>query len=1056
MAKAPKGPRRTDIASLTHRRARRKNIPTMEQQSFVTDDEATPVRLAYPRRFSPEEMPALYARDPQRDPQLVWAGNSNGGSAVQLVWKGKDEEDRDPLSVEAVPIYVQEKIHPKAIIDDVRRMAKADKAEADGQPDLFSDFNGYADEEDKLEFYQHDVNWSNRMILGDSLQVMASLAEKEGLRGKVQCIYMDPPYGIKFNSNWQVSTKTPKSVDGKRRFESREPEVVRAFRDTWAGGIHSYLGYLRDRILLSYDLLSDSGSFFIQIGDKNIHYVKCVLDEVFGDYNFCAIITVAKTASQTADKLAGTTDFIIWYTKDQECAKFRALFIDKGLGSDKSDVYRWHRDDYGVIKKFESGNTTNGNTSGVLRYDNITSQRPPGDFIVNIFGQAYTSGKGFWKTGEIGMTRLIKAERVRAAENSLTYIRFLDDFPAKTVGNLWTDTGTGSFTTDKIYVVQTGTKVIERCILMTTDPGDLVLDPTCGSGTTAYVAEQWGRRWITIDTSRVALSLARTRLMSSRYSYYVLKDSEAGAFADEELHLKRTLALDEAAAVRQRGPFRGDVGHGFVYERVPHVTLKSIANNAEIDVIWEKWQATLEPLRTQLNTAADVAWEEWQVPRPPVYPWEDKAQRLHAKIGDLREEQKGASADEDFDPVRHEKKIAKALRDLNKVLGRSYTLDSLPEYAGDPLPDPALPLHTAWWEARRARQAEIDASIARNADIELLVDKPLVQKGVVRVAGPFTVESLSPHRVLPADEDDPFLLAAIEDAEADGQSLPKVRLATKPAEAESAAVESDDFIRVVLDNLKKAGVGNTKKHERLRFTALRPFPGRFVNAEGRYVEGETEDAPERKAAIFIGPEYGTVTRGMIVQAAREAADLFDVLVVCGFAFEAHASGDTMSLGRLTVLKVNMNQDLRMGDRLKSADQGNLFVVFGEPDVDVRKRKDGLYEVEIRGVDIFNPNTGELKPSSKVEDDIACWFIDDDYDDQSFFVRQAYFLGGKDPYQKLKSALKAEIDEDAWAVLYSKISRPFEAPSTGRIAVKVINHYGDEVMKVFDIDAAKGR
>ena len=588
---------------------------------------------------------------------------------------------------------------------------------------------------------------------------------------------------------------------------------------------------------------------------------------------------------------------------------------------------------------------------------------------------------------------------------------------------------------------------------MATDPGDLVLDPTCGSGTTAYVSEQWGRRWITIDTSRVALTLARTRLMSARYPYYALRDSEAGAVEELALQLGRRPTEVEAAAAAANGAFTNDVAHGLVLHRIPHITLKSIANNAEIDVLYDHHQAILEPLREQLNAAAKTQWREWEIPRAPIYPWDAKPAKLHAKARALLEEraklrsnwERGDEGIDETDLAKLDKKIGKAIGALNKELGRSFTIDDFPEHPGDPLPFEALAPHAAWWEARIARQKAIDGSIETNAETEYLVDKPVELKGLVRVAGPFTVDSLSPHRVLPADENDPLLLAAL----AEGEDLPH-RLATRA----DAGSTSDDFVRVVLDNLKVAGVGNTKKGERLRFTTIRPFAGRYVNAEARYVEGESEGAPERRAAIFIGPEYDTVTRSMIVAAAREAADLFDVLVVCGFAFEAHASAETMSLGRLTVLKVNMNQDLRMGDRLKTADQGNLFVVFGEPDVKLRKRKDGMLEVEILGLDIFNPNTGELKPSGKVEEDVACWFIDDDYDQTSFFVRQAYFLGGKDPYEKLKTALKADLDEDAWSVLNSTVSQPFEAPQGGKIAVKVINHYGDEVMKVYDVAEAE--
>jgi adenine-specific DNA-methyltransferase len=574
---------------------------------------------------------------------------------------------------------------------------------------------------------------------------------------------------------------------------------------------------------------------------------------------------------------------------------------------------------------------------------------------------------------------------------------------------------------------------------MTTDPGDLVLDPTCGSGTTAYVAEQWGRRWITIDTSRVALTLARTRLMSARYPHYLLQDTQEGAFKEAEI-TKRPA---------RNAHFTHNIAHGFVYKRVPHVELgKSIASNVEIDVIWGKHQPGVDKLRADLNAAIQFyvdmlpgkdrpvwsPWEEWQVPRAPVFRWDDRCQKLHTRILDLKTERAELEEDEDTtDEIlsKQDKKLAKHLKELNALLGRSYTLDTLPEHAGDPLPETAVPLHEAWWAARRARQAEIDASIASNAETEFLFDQPYEDKGTVRVAGPFTVESLSPHRVLAATD-------GMRDTD---------------ASQESSQRESDDFARVVMSNLETAGVGNTKKGERLRFIkgTMRPFSGRYVNAQARYREQDTEEAPERKAAIFIGPEYGTVTRQMIVSAAREAVDNFDVLIVCGFAFDAHASPETMSFGRLIILRVNMNQDLRMADRLKAADQGNLVVVFGEPDIDFRKLNDGRFEIEIKGLDIFNPNTEELTPSGP--EDIACWFLDTDYDEGSFFVRHAYFLGGKAPYEKLQKALKAEINEEAWATLNSAVSFPFKS-STGNVAVKAINQYGDEVLKVFDVANAR--
>jgi adenine-specific DNA-methyltransferase len=523
---------------------------------------------------------------------------------------------------------------------------------------------------------------------------------------------------------------------------------------------------------------------------------------------------------------------------------------------------------------------------------------------------------------------------------------------------------------DKVYVVQTTASVIERCLLMTTDPGDLVLDPTCGSGTTAYVAEQWGRRWITIDTSRVALALARQRLMAGRFPSYLLKDSPEGAAKEAEV----------TRGLPAEGPFGRSIRQGLVYERVPHITLKSIANNAEIDVIWEEAQQSLGPLLDKLNTLLEQAWEEWEVPREAGEAWSAEIKKVHA----------------------------------------------------------------AWWEARRKRQAEIDKSIAAKADIEFLVDRPYEDKKKVRVTGPFTVESLSPHRVLPVDEEEELLLDTLREEGSDVPERPKRTVSLTRVEAEARAEQ--DFARVVLENLKKSGVNNTKKGEALVFSDLKPWPGgRFVNLEGRYMEGSRE----KRVAVAIGPEYGTVTWGLVRDAAKEAVELFDTLVICGFAFEPRVNEESLGkFGKLTVLKARMNADLHMAGALKPTGAGNLFVVFGEPDIQIHTEADGRKSVEIMGVDIFDPTTGEVRSSDV--NDIACWFIDTDYDAESFFVRHAYFLGGNEPYEKLKTTLKAEIDEEAWATLYSARSRPFDKPPTGKIAVKVINHYGDEVLKVFEV------
>ncbi|MCK5201282.1 MAG: site-specific DNA-methyltransferase, partial [Spirochaetales bacterium] len=492
-------------------------------------------------------------------------------------------------------------------------------------------------------------------------------------------------------------------------------------------------------------------------------------------------------------------------------------------------------------------------------------------------------------------------------------------------------------------------------ILMTTDPGDLVLDPTCGSGTTAYVAEQWGRRWITIDTSRVALALARARIMGARYPYYLLADSPAGQL--EEAELTQT-ALSTAST-------NNDIRHGFVYERVPHITLKSIANNTEIDVIWEKFQEILEPLREHLNKELNKNWEEWEIPRDANEDWTGEAKNIHDQ----------------------------------------------------------------WWKNRIARQKEIDASIAEKADYEYLYDKPYLDNKTVRVAGPFTVESISPHRTLGVDENDELIDHA--------------------ADASPEYGKTQDFTQMVLENLKTSGVQQAHKEDKISFSSLTPWPGDMVCAEGRYMEGSEETGTLKRAAVFIGPEFGTVSRPDMVAAAREAGDAdFDVLITCAFNYDAHAS-EFNKLGRIPVLKARMNADLHMADDLKNTGKGNLFVIFGEPDIEIINKEDNQIQVKVNGVDIFHPNTGEVR--SDGAEGIACWFIDTDYNEESFFVRHAYFLGAKDPYKSLKTTLKAEINQDAWETLHSDTSRSFNKPKSGRIAVKVINHLGDEVMKVFRVE-----
>jgi len=545
------------------------------------------------------------------------------------------------------------------------------------------------------------------------------------------------------------------------------------------------------------------------------------------------------------------------------------------------------------------------------------------------------------------------------------------DYPYRPRVSLWNDIRSSGFGSEKIYVVQTQPEVIQRCILMATDPGDLVLDPTCGSGTTATTAEQWGRRWITIDTSRVALALARARIMGARYPFYVLADSPEGQ--QKEAEVNRT-----APSTQYTG---GRISRGFVYQRVPHITLKSIASNIEIDVIWGRFEEDLKPLSQELTKMIPNGWLD--------------AHR------------------------RKQKYTAEVSPEIQEW--------EIPREFPEGWPDAAKELHERFWELRIERQKKIDASIAASANQEFLYDKPYEDKSKVRVAGPFTVESLSPHRVMSVDENDE-LIDPLEDDKGEYG-------------------EERDFVQMILDNLKTAGVQQAHKEDRISFTALKPWPGDLICAEGHYMEGG-EDGDEKRAAIFIGPEFGTVSRPDLVAAAREAADAgFDVLIACAFNYEAHAS-EFHKLGRIPVLKARMNADLHMADDLKNTGKGNLFVIFGEPDIDIIETEDDRMQVKVNGVDVFHPSTGEVR--SDGPDGIACWFIDTDYNEESFFVRQAYFLGANDPYKAMKTTLKAEIDQEAWETLHSDTSRPFPKPDSGRIAVKVINHLGDEVMKVFKI------
>jgi adenine-specific DNA-methyltransferase len=659
------------------------------------------------------------------------------------------------------------------------------------------------------------------------------------------------------------------------------------------------------------------------------------LDETFGSDNIISEIIFATSTGRTSSYIDCIGDHILWYAKDSSQTKYRQFFANKAESANRIES-----DD--TADPFELADLSS-------QHESITRSNP---FIFR--GKIFVppSGRQWSVNPEFGLKRLSFASRIfEYSDRQIRYIKFSTDYPVTKLNNIWLDTQFGAFQAQKVYVVQTNTKVIERCLLMTTDPGDLVLDPTCGSGTTAYVAEQWGRRWITVDTSRVALALARTRMMSARLPYYALLDSPDGQQREAE-NTKQLLSMHKTF---------GDIKKGFVYKRVPHVTLKSIANNEEIDVLHEKWQSKQDEARNRLNKSIRKNLEEWEVPREADSSW------------------------------------------------TKDTKDS----------------HKEFWRLKRERQAEIDDSIAKRAEQEILYDQPFEDSRRVRVSGPFTVESLSPHRILSPEEERPRSQEPLATGAAGGK-----------------------FEAMILENLKAAGVKTTKKGEGIKFLRIDPYAGTWIQAEGEYTGA---DGKTKRVAICIGPEHGTVAPQLIKEAAKEAVQGvgFDVLVVCGFAFDPHVAEESARYGKLNVMVARMNPDLAMGDELlKKTGSGNLFMVFGEPDIEIKKTKDGKVTVEIKGVDVYDPTTGQVRTNST--EDIACWFIDTNYNCESFFVRHAYFSGGDEPYEKLKRALRAEVDEAAWEALYSTKSRPFPTPETGRIAVKVINHYGDEVLKVYPV------
>jgi len=879
-----------------------------------------------------------------------------------LQWAGKAEHTS--FEVPTVSLHVHERIDPRTIIEAVRKRNGSGQGAVDSDQLPLFVVERKEPLRQAIEFYKHPHGWSNRLVAGDSLLVMNSLLEKEGMAGKVQMIYFDPPYGIKYGSNFQPFVNKRDVKDGKDEDLTAEPEQIRAFRDTWELGIHSYLTYLRDRLLLARELLTESGSVFVQISDENVHHVRELMDEVFGAGNCLNVIPFVKTSGVTTKFLASNVDFLLWYGKDRALTKYRALYLPKSAEAGTAENYGWIELEKGerrgltAEEKRDRSRIPDG--ARIYKPDNIGSQGNP-MIEFEYRGKVYQQP---WKTNREGMTKLAAANRLHVAANSLQYVRYITDFPCLPVTQLWDDTGTGSFTDDKIYVVQTGAKVIQRCLLMTTDPSDLVFDPTCGSGTTATVAEQWGRRWITCDTSRVATTLAKQRLMTASFDYYAL-----------------------------RYPHEGLKG-GFDYETVPHITLKSIANNPDIDTIHAEDHPKITAALAALNAALAAA--------PPI-PFRPAQGVRKGKPVSFRD--------------------GETLHEWEVPFDWPLDRDDTPLW-----PAAARAPFDAFHTARQAMQRRMDASIQAHAEQETLYDKPRIDRNRLRITGPFSVEAVPAPTVLSLDD-----------------SLP-------PAEANDSIARTGETSRQSLwrDELLKTGV-RAKGGARLTFAEFETLPGlRHLHASGSLT-----DTGERVVVSF-GPEHAALEQRQVELALTEAETLRPApkfILFCAFTFDPEAAKDIDEVNwpGVTLLKAQMNTDLLTEDLKKARSSNQSFWLMGQPDVELRKRKDGMWEVEVNGFDYFDPRAGDLVSGGKKQ--IAMWSLDTDYDQRSLMPHQVFFpmADAKGGWNRLKATVRSELDEDLLEQFHGTVSLPFEAGDNRRIAVKIVDDRGIESLKIMPLE-----
>ena len=1043
------------IQTVKHR-ARRKNIPPAGLDGQGRVEETPRVRHHYNPHLSPllrvaddpaaaDRLPALLQTARERalsddEAQLLAAALRR--HEPWLEWSGKRE--RPWFEVEPMALHIHERVSTQAML---RVLAREDV-----NRDLFADpQQSYAE---AVQFYRHDVDWSNRMILGDSLGVMASLARREDLAGKVQMIYLDPPYGISFKSNFQPQLGQ-RDVKDKVQDLTREPEMVKAYRDTWTLGIHSYLAYLRDRLAMARELLTDSGSIFVQISDENVHRVRMLMDEVFGAKNFVAMINYRTMMPLGSDKIESVYDYLVWFAFDIDKMKYVNVTIPKATGGDSEFVLA--EGEGGAIDRLST--TEVKDIAETLKSRKVFKRS-------DLYSSGYTlsctfpfefDGKDIipkgksWRTNKEGVNRLIASDRLFRLGEKIYFKLYHADYTQTSLQNSWSDTIAYAA---KQYVVETVPTVIERCLLMTTDPGDLVLDPTCGSGTTAFVAEKWGRRWITCDTSRVALALAKQRLMTASFEHFKLR-----ALNPDDLNRNPRGAWLRNGTAEPRT---------FQCKSVPHITLKSIARNTTLDPIFARHQPVLDSTLAALNGALKPVSATLK-------------QALAAKLVRKHRED-GANAVTAADqrrwllPATHpaaitEAKAAKPLKALTAKQASAYRA-AIPGSAAAPAWQPwQVPFDadadwpaalaaalTAYRSAWRAKMDEVNACIAAHAELEELVDQPETVASVVRVAGPFTMEG-----VIALEQGPGTAAAAIEPIGGAPDALDSFGSDADDGDASRGAIASvnaEAHLDKMLRLLKAAGVDFANNRCR-HFDRLEPCasPG-MIHAEGAWLS-----ADDKRVAISIGPEVGNITAWQVEDAVRSANRTgFDEVVFAGFGFDAAAQAviDEASHPRLLLHMALIRPDVAMGELLKTQPGSQLFMVFSAPRVGAPRRlPDGQWTVEMQGMDVYDPVNNALHPTSR--DRIAAWFVDTDYDGRSFCICQAFFPDRK-KWDKLARALgdKGVVDESRFDELTGFVSLPFSRPTarppqlqTGqpwRVAVKVIDPRGNEGLRVITLPA----